>query len=85
MLKFLQNSEVVLGTIPLAATLLTVAWKMVGASFIPGFDAMWGGKDDQYPRTPGDEKLWDTIYLLMYGLFGTAAQCAGLSLQKANN
>ena len=70
--------------LPLAITCVTLAavtliWKTVGLSFLPGWDEMFGGVGAQYPREPESlSGAWSVGYLLVYGVFGTAATLAGL-------
>lgn len=58
---------------------VTLIWKTVGLSFLPGWEEMFGGLGSQYPRRVESlAPAWEVGYLLMYGVFGTVATTAGL-------
>ena len=58
---------------------VTLIWKTVGLSFLPGWEEMFGGVGAQYPRRVESlSTAWSFGYLLVYGVFGTVATLAGL-------
>lgn len=77
------HTPLAVAAIVLAVT--TVLWKTIGLSFVPGWDAVWGhAPEAQYSRRPSDnDSAWQLFYLVMYGIFGSVAQFAGLSLSLA--
>lgn len=67
----------------LAMCVIVVIWKTVGLAIVPGYEEMFGDAPHAYyPRRIVQEQsndlAWHWLYLIMYGVFGTAAQLAGL-------
>jgi hypothetical protein len=85
-LPVLARSETALSYAGLLLTGITLVWKTVGLSVIPGFDAIWGSsqypqRGDRFPSSSATLSFsWDAYYLLLYGIIGCYAQWNALQL-----
>lgn len=64
--------ELVTANLSLGCTLIAAVWKIVGCSYIPGFEEAFGGKGAQYPRNMNTKH--NSLYFAMYGVLGCIAQ-----------
>ena len=82
----LSALEKPMAVLAFSAAVLTVVWKTVGVSWIPGFGPAWdacftGGPQALYPRRASAyAPAWGIFYLLMYGGLGSIATFGGLQL-----